>query len=300
MFKQKRTRLVKAAGKELAVSGILPRIAKLSGEYHEYLDEVDAFVSQLNNSDSHADIFTFVQPVSDPGPKYHYPRALDSVAVLPVDTYEKWWKEQVNDKTRNMVRKAGKKGVTIQLVEFNEELVKGIERIYNESPLRQGKRFRHYGKDFETLKRAHATYLERSIFIGAFHEEILIGFIKMILLEESASIMQIISMFAHRNKAPTNALLAKAVEICAERGLRFLQYGIWSRRSMGDFKLHNGFKHFEIPRYFVPLNLRGRLTLSLKLHRNPMDLMPGAVLDLFVALRARWFSFKFRAPVQGM
>jgi hypothetical protein len=36
--------------------------------------------------------------------------------------------------------------------------------------------------------------------------------------------MQIISMISHRDKAPTNALLAKR-EICAERGVPKLQYG---------------------------------------------------------------------------
>ena len=48
MFKLKHTRLVKAANKELSISGILPRIAKLSGEYHEYLDDPEEYLSQLN------------------------------------------------------------------------------------------------------------------------------------------------------------------------------------------------------------------------------------------------------------
>ena len=296
MFKLKHTRLVKAADKELSISGILPRIAKLSGEYHEYLDDPEEYLSQLNDREVRADIFTFVQPLSDPVPKYTYPSESDSVAALPIDTYDKWWKQQINDKTRNMVRKAGKKNVSIQVVGFDDKLVEGIAEIYNESPLRQGKRFRHYGKDFQTLKAAHATYLERSIFIGAFYAEKLIGFIKMILLEESASIMQIISMFAHRDKAPVNALLAKAVEICAARNLHFLQYGIWSRRSMGEFKLRNGFRKFELPRYFVPLNARGKFTLNLRMHRSVMDSVPGEVLDLLAGMRARWSSFRFRTP----
>ena len=52
MFKLTQTRLVKAADKELAVSGILPRIAKLSGEYHEYLDDPEEYLSQLNKPGS--------------------------------------------------------------------------------------------------------------------------------------------------------------------------------------------------------------------------------------------------------
>ena len=123
-------------------------------------------MSQLDHREVRRRHLYLVQPLSDPVPKYTYPSESDSVAALPIDTYDKWWKQQINDKTRNMVRKAGKKEVAIRIVGFDDKLVEGIAEIYNESPLRQGKRFRHYGKDFQTLKAAHATYLERSIFIG--------------------------------------------------------------------------------------------------------------------------------------
>lgn len=300
MFKPRRIHVLTIADKEIVVSGILPRVARLGAEYHEYLDDVDGFLSRWDKSGTDADIFTFLQPISDSVPKHSYPCELDSISVLSIDTYEKWWKGQISDKTRNMVRKAGKKGVTTRLIDFDDELVKGIEAIYNESRLRQGKPFKHYGKDFDALRRAHATYLERSVFLGAFHEEILIGFVKMILQESSASIMQIISMFAQRDKAPTNALLAKAVEICAGRGIRFLQYGAWSRRSLGDFKLRNGFKRFELPRYLVPLTLRGRIAIGLKLHRNLRDFIPGEALDFLVSWRARWFASRHKAQAQGL
>ena len=285
-------------GIEIAIAGRFPRVAKLYGEYHEYAGDAESLVAGVR-ANVRADIFTFVQPVDDRVPKYNFPRQPDPVAVLPIDTYEKWWKQTINDKTRNMIRKAGKKGVTIQQVEFNDELVKGIQEVYNECPLRQGKPFKHYGKSFEVLKEAHASYLDRSVFIGAYFEGKLIGFIKVILLGKSASIMQIISMVSHRDKAPTNALLGKAVELCAGRGVQNLQYGIWSRRSMGDFKLHHGFQEVEMPRYFVPLNFRGRLALSLKLHRSLLDVLPGKFVDYFAGLRTKWYLFKYRSQMQS-
>jgi len=195
-----------------------------------------------------------------------------------------------------MVRKAGKKAVTIQLAEFNDELASGIHAIYNECPLIQGKPSRHYGKDFETLKKAHATFLDQSVFIGAYYQGALIGFIKLILHPNgaSASIMQINSLIAHRDKAPTNALLGKAIETCAERGVKYLQYGVWSRRSLGEFKKHHGFVLVEIPRYFAPLNSSGQIALGLKLHRNLMEFVPGAWQDAYARVRARWYSFKYR------
>jgi hypothetical protein len=287
--------------KNVVVSGLFPRVARLHAEYHEYIDNPQQFLSRLKDSRVRADIFTFLQPVSDRIPKYDYPLRWDKVAILTIDTYEKWWKQQINDKTRNMVRRAGKKGVTIQLVEFNDELARGIHAIYSECPLIQGKPSKHYGKDFETLKKAHATFLDQSVFIGAYYQGALIGFIKLILHPhgESASIMQIISMVSHRDKSPTNALLGKVIELCAERGIHYLQYGIWSRRSLGEFKKHQGFALVEIPRYFMPLNLRGRIALSLKLNRSFVDFIPGSWLDTFASVRAKWYSFKYRSQTQS-
>ena len=281
--------------RELVISGKFPRVVRLRAEYHEYVDDPVAFLSGLRESEINADIFSFLQPVSDRIPRYAYPQRWDAVAVLTIDSYQKWWKEQINDKTRNMIRKAGKKGVAIELAEFNDELAKGIHTIYNESPLVQGRLSKHYGKDFETLKQAHATFLERSVFVAARFQGELIGFIKLILHGESASIMQIMSLVSQRDKSPSNALLAKAVELCAERGIRWLQYGIWSRRSLGEFKKHHAFERIELPRYFAPLNLRGQIALGFGLHRDVRELIPGNCLDWLANLRGRWYSFKYRS-----
>ncbi len=286
-------------GKDVSVSGIFPRVARLRSEHHEYVEEPRMFLSDLKGSG--VDVFSFLQQIATPDREYGYPSLPEKIAVLRIDTYENWWKRQVNDKTRNVVRKAGKKGVTIQPVEFSDELARGIHAIYNESPLIQGRPSKHYGKDFETLKRAHSSFMDRSLFISAIFERGVIGFIKMILHpnRKSASIMQIISLVAHRDKSPTNALLAKAIEICAERGIVQLQYGVWSRRSLGDFKKHHGFELVEIPRYYVPLNWRGRLALGLGLHRKLTELVPGNWQDVYANLRARWFLYRYRSRLQS-
>lgn len=292
-------RRINIEGKAVSVGGVFPRVAKLQSEHHEYVENPEMFLSGLK--DSGADVFSFLQQVASPDRKHSYPFLPEQIAVLNIDTYEHWWKRQVNDKTRNMVRKAGKKGVAIQPVEFSDQLAKGIHAIYNESPLIQGKPSKHYGKDFETLKKAHATFLDRSLFISATYEGAVIGFIKMILHPngQSASLMQIISLVAHRDKSPTNGLLAKAVEICAERGVKHLQYGIWSRRSLGDFKKHHGFELVEIPRYYVPLNSRGRLALRLGLHRRLAEFVPGNWQDTYANLRARWFLYRYQSRLQS-
>lgn len=281
--------------KEVVVSGRFLRTVRLKAEYYEWVDDPHGFVAEAKAGRVRADLFTFLQGVSDRSPRYDFHLEWESVAALPITKYEDWWKKQINDKTRNMIRKAQKSGVEVRAVEFTDDLVKGILEIYNESPLRQGKPFRHYGKDFETVKRDHISYLERSDFIGSFYKDELIGFVKLVHGKGVSSLMQIISKISHRDKAPTNALIAKAVEICAERGVPYLHYGIWSRRSLGDFKKHHAFERFDLPRYFVPLNLKGKLILQLTLHRKLSDRLPESWLNFMTDLRSKWNSFKYDA-----
>ena len=94
--------------------------------------------------------------------------------------------------------------------------------IFNETPIRQERRFLHYGKSFETVKRDFARFLFREELVGAYAGDELIGFVFMGDAGRYASLGQIISAVRHRDKSPTNALVAKAIEICAERGIPHL------------------------------------------------------------------------------
>ena len=52
-----------------------------------------------------------------------------------------------------MVRKAQKMGVEAITVSLSDNLIKGVEKIFNETPIRQGKPFKHYGAKFDQIKR---------------------------------------------------------------------------------------------------------------------------------------------------
>ena len=287
-------RNIEIGGKPLIVGrrGI-SRLCSLRDEYYDFVEDPAMFLRELNNDPRlKADLFTFTQPFPEPEPKFSFHLEWDSAAVVFLSTYDHWWKKQIKDKTRNMVRKAQKTGVELRLVEFSDELVRGIQTIYNESPIRQGKRFWHYGKDLETLRREHGTFLDQSQFVGAYWKGELIGFIKIVHGCGVSNLMNIVSMISHRDKAPTNALIAKAVELCAERGIPRLQYGTGNSRSIGDFKKHHGFEEVRVPRYFVPLNLKGALALKLGLHR-PLDrCIPESWRNRLLSLRAKWVAFR--------
>lgn len=285
-------------GKEIKVEGRLIRIARVAAEGYEYIEDPEAAITALRNCGVAADLFTFTQRLSDTIPKEGYPMELDNLAVLPITTFDNWW-NQISSKTRNRARLGAKKGLIVREVPFDDNLAYGIWRIYNECPVRQGRRFPHYGKTLETVRAITPTFLENSIFVGAFLGEELIGFLKLTMDEtrSQAGIMYILAMVKHRDKSPTNALLAQAVRSCAERGIANCVYSKFSfgkrQDSLRDFKENNGFRRADVPRYYVPLTQLGRSALRLGLHRGMHEYIPQIVLAKLHNMRTIWYKHKF-------
>jgi hypothetical protein len=180
------------------------------------------------------------------------------------------------------------------MASFDDTFVRGMTSIFNETPIRQGRRFLHYGKDFETIKRQFSRFLFREEIFGAYLAEDLIGFIFLADAGRYAFLGQIISKIAYRDLAPNNALLAKAVERCAEKGFRYLVYALWLDDSLGDFKRSNGFQRFDVPRYFVPLTPIGKLALKVGLHRGWREAVPKQIGKPLKKLRKHWYHLRWR------
>jgi hypothetical protein len=287
-------------GKEIRIDKKLVRVGFLDGEGYQFLDDPGICLESLRKSNSRIDLFTFIQKLSDASPKFSYPMEWDNLAALRISTFEEWMTHQINFKVRNKVRKAEKNGVVVREVPFDESLIRGIQGVYNESPVRQGRRFWHYGEDLETIRRIKATFLERSIFIGAFLENNLIGFLKLVANEDwtQAGLMHIVSMIEYRDKAPTNALIAQAVRSCANRKIPYLWYANFSygrkqRDSLADFKRYNGFQRVDVPRYYVPLTAAGRIALRMGLHHSVANLIPEPVADTYRRVRSFWYAKRF-------
>jgi len=253
-----------------------------------------ATVTALKAAPLRADIFTFSQKLPDTQPKFPYALVWDNVAAVSITGYDQWW-EKLPQETRKNVRRAGKRGVEVRSTIFDDTLVQGIKRIYDETPMRQGRRFWHYGKDVAAIKRENASYLDRSEFVGAFLNGELIGFLKMVYIGKTARIMQILSQNAHHDKRPMNALLAKAVEICAARGMSHFIYGQYiygnnNDASIIEFKRRNGFDQVLLPKYYVPLTWKGAAAIKLGLHLGLRRLLPRKVENSLLALRARFLQ----------
>ena len=274
-------------GKGILITGRLVRIARLEEELHEDIENPQDLIKELRTSVAHPDVLSFWQRLPDIAPKYRYRMEYDSVAAIPVKDYAFWWRNQIDGKTRNMVRRAEKKGVVVRKSEFDDKFVQGMVAIFNETPVRQGKPFWHYGKDFETIKREFSRFLFREEIFGAYVGDELIGFIFIIWAGKFAALGQIISKIAHRDKAPNNALIAKAVERCSEKGVPYLAYAKWVEGSLGEFKRSNGFEKIDLPRYFIPLTWKGRIFVSLRLYRGS-SLLPKGVVQFLKDSRKRF------------
>ena len=293
-------------GQKIMVEGKILRVAKPhANPQDEWFDDIsnpEMLIDDLRKSKHCPDILTFWQRLPDTKPKYSYVMERDSIAALPIKTYSYWWEKQMDRKARNKARKAEKKGLTVRPAALNDGFIGGISAIFNETPIRQGRRYLHYGKDFETVKREFSRFAFREEIFGAYLGEELVGFIMLCNAGNYLFLGQIISKVAHRDLAPNSALLAKAVERCVEKGFPYLVYAYWLDDALGDFKRSNGFQKFDLPRYFVPLTKKGKVALSLGLHRlSPFGLhrgwkraVPKQTRDLLKRLRARWYGLRCR------
>src|ERR1051326_1188124 len=285
----------------ITVQGRAIRVARLEREKHESVDSPEAFIEDLKAHRKRIDLFTFVQHLPETQPKYRFPLEWDNLAVLPVTTYEHWLRDQIRFAPRGRVRQAEKKGVTVRELPFNDDLVKGIWEVYNECPMRQGKLSRHYGKDLQTVRRDEGTFLDRSIFAGAFLGEQMIGFIKLVQNQAGTQVrlIEIASMARYKDKCPANALIAQAVRSCADRSIQFLiyekfAYGKKRADGLSQFKEVNGFQRVDIPRYYVPLTPIGLLALRATLHRTLADHLPLFLAHKLRDLRGAWHSWRLR------
>lgn len=297
---------MRICGKEIKVSGRLVRIARLDGDKFEFPDDPEALLTELRRCGRRVDLFTFLQRLPDAAPKYNYPMELDNLAVVPVSTFDHWWNKQIRSYPRNRARQAEKRGVVLREVPFGEPLLQGICGIYNETPVRQGKRFAHYGMNLERARQYAGTFLDRSVFIGAFLGETMIGFGKLVIDESrtQACVIHILSMVEHKDKAPTNALIALAVRACADRGIPYLvyehfTYGKKQGDSLSHFKEVNGFQRMEVPRYYVPLTGIGRAAFHFGLHRRLVDHIPESLASAIRSFRATFYSRKFKTVAEG-
>jgi hypothetical protein len=289
-------------GSTVITRGRWPRVASIHDERlaePEFSFDQASFIDALRQAGLKADIFTFAQMLPDIVPRHSFHLEWDNLAVIPITSFSDWWERRINSAKRNAVRKSAKIGMVVKETELNDDLIAGIVRINNETPVRQGKPFWHFNKRFDDVKSESSTYAERSIFLGAYHQDELIGVVRMICAGRIAHIVLFLSMTRHHDKRTANAMIAKAVEACAQMGMSHLVYGQYvyndDKSSLTEFKRENGFEQVLVPRYFIPLTWRGEIAIKLVLHRGFTRRLPKPLLARLLRWRRHWYTRRLNA-----
>lgn len=269
-------------------------LRKDKDEWQQDVQNPEHVIQALKNCSKKIDLFRFWQRIPESEPKFSYYKEWRDIAAIPITTFKHWWEKQVAPSVRNKIRKAQKFGVSCSEVQFDENFLAGVMEIYRQSPVRRGKLFWHYNRSIESVRQGLTADLDEAILIGAYHGEDLLGFIKLLLADRYAMIVLILDKLAERNKAPMNSMIAKAVEVCADRKIPFITYTTWRRGDQAKFQESNGFVKIRVPEYFVPLTFRGRAALAAGLHKGVKGALPEQLLVWLIELRRRWYAIKFR------
>lgn len=282
----------------VVITGRFVKVAKIFDAYWleaDKLPDPSRVVAGLKEVANPPDLFTYTERVPRTEPRFDYHLEWDNVAAIPVSTHEHWLQKQISSASRRNVKTSEKKGVTVRVCEFDEQYIRGIMSISDESPIRAGRKYWHYGKDFATVDAEQGTYRERSSFLAAYLGDEMIGYLKLVWDGRTAAIMQIVSKMKHLDKRPNNAMLSAAVKLCAERGVGHLQYerfvyGNKEDSSLTRFKRENGFERMNVPMYYVPLTAKGRLALMLGTHKSLKDRLPRWATRPLLELRDKWYA----------
>lgn len=253
------------------------RIAKDFKEYEKDVIPTEQMIRELE--EERVDVFNFIERKwsnATLAPDKTWVRTSDNIALLQITDYEEWLRK-IGKKTRNMIRKAEKSGIVTAKAEPDGKLAEGIWRIYNETPIRQERGFPYYGASLEVVRDVVLSSRDCT-YIGAWLQDELVGLVQLVHGDDITIISQILSLQKHWDKAINNALVAKTVEICASKNIRWLMYGrMGNHPTLDNFKQNNAFAQYTLTRYYIPLTKKGRIAIRLGLHKEMKDRLPQSL-----------------------
>src|SRR6266478_8091478 len=78
----------KINGQTFCVARGLLRVMSLEDDWYEDVNDPASVIAGLNEFDTRADIFTFCQRLPDVEPRYEYHTEWESLAVLPIKSFD--------------------------------------------------------------------------------------------------------------------------------------------------------------------------------------------------------------------
>lgn len=214
------------------------------------------------------DLFTFIERSflgASKGNELGLFSNLETIGLLRMKCFDEWFKS-ITHRARQLTRKGQRMGLKVGVVDINEDFLRSAFRIYNETPIRQGRKYSGFGLSMTDL-RTKFSKMDDSEVIGAYFNNELVGLMWVGYGDRVATVNSFLSLISCRDKYyPNYALLAETVKRSCEKGYKFLTYGnMGYNPGLDFFKKTNGFKIFAAPRYYVPLSAKGQLAIKLKL-----------------------------------
>jgi hypothetical protein len=280
--------------KRLVIRGRLLMVARIKDEWWQDVGDPERILEGLRRCKPTPDLFTFWQRLPDTLPRYPYYNEAEALSAIALKDFDYWWKHQIKSDTRKKTKRAENRGIEIRIVSLDDDLVTGVMGIFNESPMRRGKPFWHYGKNFHSVKEILLRDVATSKFIAAYSERELVGIVKLNYASQRfANPGLFLSKLKFRDKYLDNALLAKCVEQCCKDGVSYLTYTSWRRGSHAEFLQRHGFEKTCVPRYWIPLTKKGSSAIKLGFHREMRTRIPEGLLNALLRLRERFYISKF-------
>jgi hypothetical protein len=200
------------------------------------------------------------------------------IALLSFPSYDDWWSSPRINKTRNHVRAALKAGVSVEAVEEISDRGTAMEvvRMYNESPIREKRYFPGYGRwNVDSVQGHFKSDDSSSTLVAKWHGQVVAvdrwKFKGQVAIVASG----ITSLKARRHfRGIDHLLLAKQIELLAERGVRYVVYGkLGVIPALDSFKVENGFRPVKVNYNHILFSRKAMVLAKFGLHRRPDILM---------------------------
>ena len=72
-----------------------------------------------------------------------------------------------------------------------------------------------------------------------------------------------------------------------------MTYTGWRRGTQAEFLMRHGFEKTLVPRYWIPLTMRGTVALKLGLHRNIRSYIPDPFFNVLRNIKTAYYNRRY-------
>ena len=162
--KKVRVPAVTVQGRTVVITGTWLKTASVFDEEvvdGEVVENPESFLHELAQTRCGADILTFPQRIPETQPKYSYPFEWDNVAVLPITSYDDWYRNRTDANVKRNLKRAAKVGVVTRSSPLDDTFVGASSRSRTRRRSARAPLLALW-QDFDTVKAETAHCLDKA------------------------------------------------------------------------------------------------------------------------------------------